>query len=275
MAFAANRRANLYYEIHGDGDPLLLIPGLGLTTRAWAHITPRLAEKHRVIVVDPRGAGNSDTADVPYTGELFAEDMTAVLDAAEAERAHVVGLSMGGMISQELAIRYPQRVASLILLSTYAAVDDWSRRLFEVRRTIIERLGLLEHFRMSIMFVFSPAAFRAIKDRVDAIEQALRQNPPDERAYLRQVAFCLEHDAVDQLARIMAPTLVVTGSADILTSPFQGRELAGWIPGATYREFPGPSHGLWLEAAAEFVELVLSWTSDHPVTTAGAAEAPS
>ena len=263
MPFAENQGASLYFEAHGEGEPVLLVPGLGLTVGAWAQVTPRLAESHRVVLVDPRGAGLSDTPDIPYTGKLLAEDLCAVLDEAAVRRAHVVGLSMGGMMAQELAIGFPERVASLILLSTYAATDDWSRRLFEVRKLMIERLGLIDHFKLSIMFVFSPAAFRTMKGRVEAIERTLTTNPPDKRAYLRQVQFCLDHDTVDRLSAIAAPTLVVTGSHDILTSPLQGRDLAAWIPGAAYREYPGASHGLWMEQGDAFVDLVREWTGQH------------
>ncbi len=265
MSWAQSGPYRLYYEVRGEGEPLALVPGLGLSTLAWAQMVPRLEDAYRLVVVDPRGAGQSDKPDMSYTGELFAEDLAAVLDDVGVDRAHIVGLSMGGMIAQEFSIRFPDRVGSLILLSTYMATDDWSRRLFEVRRTMIERLGLIEHFKLSIMFVFSPAAFRNIREQVRAIESALIDNPPDQRAYLRQVQYCLEHDTTDRLARITAPTLVVTGSHDILTSPLQGRELAGGIPGAEYREFPGASHGLWLEEGEAFAVLVKEFLAGHPL----------
>jgi len=263
---ARNGDVDIYYEVHGGagGDAVLLVPGLGLTTRGWAGVTENLARDHRVIVVDPRGAGQSSKPDVEYNGDTNAADMLAVVDAAGAERVHFVGMSMGGMIAQEFALHHPERVASLVLASTYAAVDDWSRRLFEVRRMIIERIGLVEHFKLSIMFVFSPFAFRAMADQVRRIEEGLTKNPPDQAAYLRQMQYCVDHDTRDRLSQIRCPTLVATGLHDILTSPIQGRELAGWIDGAEYVEFEGASHGLIFEEIEEFSDLVRTFASRAP-----------
>jgi 3-oxoadipate enol-lactonase len=269
MPFADNGGVRLAYEEHGEGQPIVLVPGLGLAGTALADTVAGLRDRYRVLTVDPRGAGGSDKPDVPYTGETFAQDLVAVFDAARLERAHLLGLSMGGMIAQEFAIRFPDRVGALVLLSTYAATDDWSRRLFEVRRTMIERLGLLQHFKLSIMFVFSPAAFRNMRERVRVIEDALMVNPPDERAYLRQIQYCLDHDARGRLGSISAPTLVVTGSADILTSRLQGRDLAESIRDAEYVEVPGASHGLFLEATGTLVEAVDAFARRHPVAPQG------
>ena len=216
-----------------------------------------------MIAIDPRGAGLSDKPDEPYTGELVAGDVAAALEAAGVERAHLVGMSMGGMIAQEVAIRRSERVKSLLLVSTYAAVDEWSRRVLEVRRSIIEQLGLGEHFRLSVLFVFSPKAFRTMRDWIAGLERRLAENPPGERAYLRQLDFCVAHDAVDRLAVVSAPTLVLTGSEDILTSRFQGRELAGMIPGAEYREIPEASHGLVWEEPELFAETVAAFADRH------------
>jgi pimeloyl-ACP methyl ester carboxylesterase len=186
-----------------------------------------------------------------------------IFDAAGIERGHFVGMSMGGMIGQEFAIRFPERVKSLVLASTYAATDAWSQRLFEVRKQMILELGLLDHFRLSIMFVFSPFAFREMADEVAAIEGSLIENPPDKNAYLRQLQFCMDHDTVDRLDQIQAPTLVVTGLHDILTSPIQGKELTEWIGGARYVEFPEASHGLIFEEVDKFSRLVREWVEEN------------
>lgn len=264
MTTARNDGVALYYEEHGAGDEVVVVvPGLGLTARAWTEVVERLKGDYRVVAVDPRGAGRSDKPDVPYTGETNAGDMRAVFDAAGIERGHFVGMSMGGMIGQEFAIRFPDRVKSLVLASTYAATDSWSRRLFEVRKQIILEIGLLDHFKLSIMFVFSPFAFRRMAAEVAAIEASLTENPPDKNAYLRQLQFCMDHDTIDRLDRIQAPTLVVTGLHDILTSPIQGKELTEWIAGARYVEFPDASHGLIFEEADDFSRLVREFVEEH------------
>jgi 3-oxoadipate enol-lactonase len=264
MPEARNGDVTLYWEVHGAGDEtIVLCPGLGLTTLAWTGVIEQLKDGYRVIAVDPRGAGRSAKPDIEYDGETNAADMVATLDASETDRAHFVGMSMGGMIGQEFAIRHPDRVKSLVLASTYAKTDSWSQRLFEVRKQMIIELGLLAHFKLSIMFVFSPFAFRRMADAVATIERGLTENPPDKNAYLRQLQFCMDVDTVDRLGQIRCPTLVTTGLHDILTSPIQGRELAEWIPGAEYVEFEHASHGLIFEEVEGFSQLVRDWVERH------------
>jgi 3-oxoadipate enol-lactonase len=267
VAYAENAGCRLYYEDYAaaiavdDATPLVFVPGLGLTAAAWSGIAARAVATCRVIALDPRGAGRSDKPDVEYTGELFADDVAAVLDAARIEQADVVGLSMGGMIVQELAIRHPGRVRSLVLASTYAATDEWSRRVFEVRRTMIRELGIAEQFKLSILLITSPATFREYPEVVSLLERALTGDPPDERAYLRQLQYCMDHDTRDRLHEIRAPTLVINGANDILTSPFQGYELAASIPGAQYCELANGSHVLVFEEPDEFLDTVLEFVA--------------
>lgn len=256
MAEAENGGVRIYYEDGGRGETIVLIPGLGMSTPAWQDARQRLEGRFRVITVDPRGAGRSDKPDEPYTGEIVAADLAAVLDSAGVERAHLVGHSMGGMIAQELALRRPERVASLVLAASYAATDEWSGRVLGFRQELIERLGLLDHFRVSIHFVFSPKAFRTMPEFIAGLERRLAESPPDERGYLRQLRFCLDHDASGRLGAVSAPTLVIAGAEDFLTSRFQGRELAELVAGAEYVELPEASHGLVWEEPAEFARLV-------------------
>ena len=107
---------NMYYEIHGKGEPLLLIMGLGSDLTSWIFQIPEFSKKYRVIAFDNRGVGRSDAPDVPYSTAMMADDTTGLLDALGIERAHILGLSMGGFIAQELALKYPQRVKSLITM---------------------------------------------------------------------------------------------------------------------------------------------------------------
>ena len=239
----------------------MLVPGLGMAEAVWADARGRLEPEYQVITVDPRGSGRSDKPQGPYRGDLVAADLEAVLDAARVERAHVVGMSMGGMIAQELALRAPERVASLMLVSTYAAPDQWARRVLEARRVLIERLGFAEQFRLAVHFVFSPKAFRTIPEFIAGLERRIAENPPDQEAYLSQLEYCLAHDATDRLGSLDLPTLVATGSDDVLTSRIQGRELAGLIPGARYHEIPETSHGMVWEEPELFARLISDFVS--------------
>jgi pimeloyl-ACP methyl ester carboxylesterase len=262
MPYAEAGRVRLYYEVHGSGGPpVMLLAGLGQALESWGPSTAALASDHRVVVMDTRGLARSDRPDVPYTGAELAGDVAAVLNSAGLDRAHLVGHSMGGMIAMHTALEHPDRVRSLTLASAYAATDDWSRRLFEVRRTMIDALGLVEHFKLSTMFVFSPRAFREMRDWMASMEQARDATPPDMAPYLRQLQFCMEHDVTGRLDQIRAPTMVVVGAEDILTSPIQGRELADAIAGADYAEVPATSHGVIWENPEVFNGLVRSFVA--------------
>jgi 3-oxoadipate enol-lactonase len=255
VAYATNAGAKLHYEVYGDGaETIVLIPGLGLRGAVWDPVTRLLEESYRVVVVEPRGSGDSATPDEPYTAELVAADLKAVLDDSGVDAGHLVGLSMGGMIAQDFVLAFPDRVNSLVLLSTFASPDQWFTRLFRFRKDLIHRMGILEHFRIYLMFVFSPFAFRNIPDVIARIETSLQQRPPDTEAYLRQIDYCLEHDVTPALSRVQVPTLVITGSHDFLTPVPLGKELAEAIPGAEYREFELASHGLWLEYSKELAD---------------------
>lgn len=259
MPHALSGDARIHYAAEGDGDPVLLIPGLGMSATTWSAAGGRLASSYRVLFADPRGSGESDTPDIPYTGELVAADMLAVLDDAGAESAHVVGMSMGGMIAQHLALAHPERVRSLTLVSTYAAADEWTRRVLDRRRWLIDQGGLPAQFRISILFVFSPQAFRELPDFIHELEARLAEHPPDEAAYRRQLDFCATHDLSARLRELEIPTLVVTGSHDFLTSPIQGRELAELIPGARYEEVEGASHACIWERSEALAEMLQSF----------------
>jgi 3-oxoadipate enol-lactonase len=270
MPDALNGGTRLHFEVSGGGpETIALVPGLGLPGAAWGDVADRLAGRYRLVVVDPRGSGASDKPDIPYTADLVAADLRSVLEAAEAESAHIIGLSMGGMIAQDFALRFPAMVQSLVLLSTFAAPDAWFKRLFAARRQLIESVGIVEHFRIYLMFVFSPLAFRTIPETIARVEEALGRQPPDTAAYLRQIDYCLDHDASAELPALDVPTLVISGTHDFLTPAALATELAALIPNAEHREFEGASHGLWLESPQRLAEVCVEFIQ-HSVARAAA-----
>ena len=269
MPYAEAEGCRIHYSDEGRGTALLLIPGLGGSTRQLAAISNILSVHLRVLTVDPRGAGASDKPDIPYEGAMLSDDMAAVLTAADVESADVVGISFGGMIAQELAIRHPERVRSLILASSYAASDAWANRMWSVRETIIRGLGMAEHFQLAIMFLFSPATFQRQADTVAMLERAFAETPPDLHGYLRQLDYCRRHDTTDRLRKVAARTLVVTGAEDILTSPERGRALAAAIPEAVYREVPGVAHLFMVSDPLLFASMIREFIAEPraPTTT--------
>ena len=256
MPLATNQDIRIRYERAGAGPALLLIPGLGGGVQQLSGLAAALAQHYTVLSVDPRGAHGSDKPDLPYEGAGLADDMASVLALAATGPVHVVGISFGGMIAQQLALRAPHLVRSLVLASTYAAADPWSARMWFVRELLLDRVGMVDHFRLAMMFLFSPRVFREEPDRIKALEAGFASAQPDPVGYRRQLEYCRDHDTRGRLGAIAAPTLVVTGAEDILATPFQGRDLAREIPGALYREIPEAAHLFMLAEPAAFAALV-------------------
>jgi pimeloyl-ACP methyl ester carboxylesterase len=258
MAEAFHDGVRLWYEMAGSaaGAPVVLIPGLGMAGATWQPVRERLAPRHPVIAIDPRGSGQSDAPAGPYTGELMACDVAAVLDAEGVTRAHVVGMSMGGMIAQEVALRMPERVRSLVLISTYAAPDEWALRALSLRRRVLHGLGFRDQFALGVLLVFSPRTLRTAPALVSGLEERILADPPAADAYLSQLDFCLAHDARDRLAGLQAPALVLVGEEDALTTRWVARDLAALIPGAALEEVPETSHALIWEAPQAVAEVV-------------------
>src|SRR5690349_16298459 len=140
MAFVDNHGAKIYWDEQGTGEPVLLIMGLGYPSYLWHRTRPTLAARYRTIALDNRGVGRSDVPPGPYPIALMASDAAAVLDAAGIESAHIFGMSMGGMIAQEFALQYPQRVRSLILGCTAAGGPTAVRAEAEVNKILMSRM---------------------------------------------------------------------------------------------------------------------------------------
>jgi 3-oxoadipate enol-lactonase len=223
---------------------VLLVMGLGMNATGWWRTVPVLAERFRVVAFDNRGVGRSARPPGPYTMSQLADDCVAVLDAAGVERAHVYGLSLGGMIAQELALRHPARVGALVLGATTpggrAAIPiDEASRAFFVRRAA---MPAEEAVWASVPYNYG-AATREHHGELIAqdIVQRLRF-PVESEPYRAQLAAALGHDAADRLGAIGAPTLVVHGEADRMVPPANARVLAARIPGARLQTWPGAGH---------------------------------
>ncbi len=242
---------NLHYEISGSGVPVLLVMGLGMTASAWWRTIPVLAESFRVIAFDNRGVGRSDHPPGPYTLARMAEDAVAVLDATGVDRAHVYGISMGGMIAQEIALRYPGRVRALVLGATTAggkiATAPDERTLSFVRRR--PSMPAEEGAWASVPYSYSARTRERHAERIG--EDVVRRlaMPLDPTGYLGQLAAASRHDCAERLGEVSAPTLVVHGVEDRLIPQANGRILADSIPGARL---------LLLEEAAHL------YTTDEP-----------
>jgi 3-oxoadipate enol-lactonase len=242
LAPASN--TELHWESTGAGAPVLLVMGLGMTATGWWRTVPVLAERFRVLAFDNRGVGRSGRPDGPYSVADMADDCVAVLDAAGEARAHVYGISLGGMIAQELALRHPSRVASLVFGATTAGgagavAADPATLAFFVRRT---EMPAEEAVWASVPYNYGAVTREHHGDRIaQDIAQRLRF-PIEPEPYRAQLGAALGHDALDRLPAIAAPTLVVHGEADRMVPVANAHLLAERIPGAELRLWPGAGH---------------------------------
>ena len=242
---ARRGEVGLHYESTGNGPPVLLVMGLGMNATGWWRTVPVLAGAGlRVLAFDNRGGGRSDRPPGPYTVAGMADDCAAVLDATGEASAHVYGISLGGMIAQELALRHPARVRSLVLGATTPGGDRAVGADPEVLAFFLRRAEMPaeEAVWASVPYNYGPATRVEQPARIgEDIVQRLRF-PIEPEPYVAQLQAALGHDAHQRLGAISAPTLVVHGEADVMVPPGNARLLAEAIPGAELSLWPGAGH---------------------------------
>jgi pimeloyl-ACP methyl ester carboxylesterase len=255
----------LNYVETGSGDPLVLIMGFGGDHLAWAFQTPAFAERFRVIAFDNRGAGQSDVPDVPYTTRMMADDTVGLLDALGIDRAHVLGVSMGGMIAQEVALNHPERVRSLQLHCTLARPDRYLTALMESWRTVRTRVSAEEWLRFVAPWLFAPGTYAERPEFVETVIQTglANPNPFTLTGFLRQGDAVRSHDTLDRLGKVRHPTLVSVAADDILVPPRFARALAAAVPGAELRVLDGAGHCYFWERADAFNAMCLDFLGRH------------
>jgi 3-oxoadipate enol-lactonase len=278
MSIAKVGAIDLYYDEQGSGDPLLLVMGLAADSAAWLFQVPDFARHYRTIVFDNRGVGRSAKPPGPYTIHEMADDTAGLLDVLGIARAHVVGVSMGGMIAQELALRHPDRVRGLVLACTYPEPDAEveRQRQFSMAqfggtvaadgemRIDLTALDPMLFFQHLLPRVFNQAFIDQELPKLMQLFSGALQYGFSMEAILGQVAAVMGHRATDRLHQIKARTLVITGDADLLIPPANSRVLAEHIPNARLVTIPGGSHGFNFETPERFNREVLDFLAGVP-----------
>jgi len=241
MPFVENQGARIYWDEKGKGEPLLLIMGLGYTSHMWYRTRPLLATSYRTLAFDNRGVGRSSTPIGPYAISSMASDGAAVLDAAGVESAHLFGVSMGGMIAQELALHYPKRVRSLILGCTSAGGPTAVRAERDARDMLTARIKMTaeEAAEAAVPFIYDSATPRG---RIEEDLAVRRAWVPRAEAYSAQLQGIIAWEGYSRLAAISVPTLVIHGESDRLIPPGNAKLIADRIPGAKLVIIPHASH---------------------------------
>jgi 3-oxoadipate enol-lactonase len=271
---------DIWTEQVGEGPDVLLICGAGDTVEAWQFQLDGLADRYRLTTFDNRGAGRTAMPDERVTVELLADDAAAVLDALGVPSAHVVGYSGGSIAAQELALRHPGRVRSLVLQSTWAAMDAYYRSWVRFVQWLVEAApderAFLEGFFLDI---YTPRAYAdgtvaALVD--DALAFPHKQSARDLQRYLDPLP---DHDTTDRLPQITVPTLVLAGGVDPGARPSLGRVVADAIPNARFEVWETESHqpfqevpDRWNDRVDAFWQQVDRLPAAPPVPRAAAEE---
>ncbi len=256
----------LYAEVHGDGDPpLLLIMGLGGSCKGWLPLqVPEFSKTRKTVIFDNRGVGESEDPGGPFSTPELADDAARLLDALEVERADVLGSFLGGMVAQHLALRHPERVRKLVLVGTFARPDRKRRLLLDQWKTMIARGMPLEvHVQERLLWGLQDETLEQT-EVVDAMMRFFESDgaPLSDDVFLRQCDACLGHDAHDALRDIHQPTLVMCGRNDMLTPARFHREIADEIEGARLVTLTYGGHLVAAESAPRFNEVVIEFLDE-------------
>jgi len=258
-------RANeieIHYEERGRGDPLILIMGLGAPGSLWEDHAACFEKHFRCILMDNRGAGDSSKPEGPYTTHMMAEDTAGLMQVLGIEHARVAGISMGSGIAQELALAYPERVHSLLLVSSWSRCDRYTRAIFEHFKKIRRAATPAEFTQLLQLWIASPAYYETQFDKMLQDQNKAHENYMPLHAFEAQCAACCSQNTFDRLCMITAPTLLTVGEADIFTPLRLSAEMQARLPNSEMLVFHGLGHIHHWEDLNKFNEVALQFLLD-------------
>lgn len=264
MPTATVNGIDVNYTLEGEGEEtIVLVNGLADDLETWVlQMDDLLGAGYRVLRFDNRGVGQTSKPPGPYTSRQLADDTKALVDELGIMSFHLMGVSMGGMISQEYALAYPDDLRSLTLACTYAAPGPFCSRMFSMWADMARPLGVPFIMRDVTLWAFTVPFFEDREDEVREFEAEMAQLSIPVEAYLSQLNVIQTHDATDRLGRISTPTLVLAGEEDILIPVRLSRRLQEAIPGAEWATTTGGHACIW-EHPKPFNETFLTFVAKH------------
>ncbi len=268
MPYAPVGDIEIYYEIHGplDAPPLVLIGGWASYRWIWFRQIPVFKKKYKCIVFDNRGAGRSSKPDYPYTVEMFAQDTIGLLDALHIDSAHILGISMGGLIAQQIAISYPKKVRSLIIVSSHFGGPNQIRMDERTMALLIalptETISKEQARAMRYRATFTPQFLQENKSVIEQIDGWAEKYPTPLYAQVHQSAATAEFDAETQLNQIHAPTLIVHGDNDLAVPPKNAELIAERISESKLVFIKGGAHFSIIEKYEDFNNTVMEFIDE-------------
>jgi 3-oxoadipate enol-lactonase len=271
VAYASNNGVRIWWEEEGEGEPLLMVMGLSFSMAMWRDLRAAMAGHFRTILFDNRGVGKSNVPLRPWSIAAMARDAVCVLDAAGIESAHVFGVSMGGMIAQELALSEPARVRKLVLGCTQCGGPRAVRPDREVRRVFLRPFVSREKRMAALMPLIYDK--RTPRERIEQDRAVLRANHARLRGSIAQLLAILLWQSYERLPRIASPTLVIHGDGDRLVPPDNGRIIAERIPGAKFVLLPQAGHIFPTDQPERSLQEILGFLAGAPAVDVLAREA--
>lgn len=249
----------LNYHEEGTGFPLILIHGLSDDIRLWTPLLPDFSERYRTIALDVWGHGLSGKPDMPYSFRQFSEDLFAFLRELDIPRAHLLGLSMGGAIAQQFTLEHPEKVRSLILLSTFSYTDLALRNTFKRLRNRLIKGGCPAFFDDAVKLTVTPEFASAHADEIATVkEEMVAMN--SSAALVHAIAACMTFNVSARLSQLSLPTLIISGKADTFTPLHYSEQIHRSIPGSKWKILDGVAHNVLIpEKIPELSHLVLEF----------------
>ncbi len=258
MPFCDISSLRIHYHIYGEGPPLLLIIGLSGDLKWWERLIPELENDFQIITFDNRGAGLTDKPDSKYSIRMFAADTIEFMDKLNLSKAHIFGISMGGMIAQEIALMAPDRIDRLALGCTHSGGKGFYMPPAEAikQMSLRRKRSPLDIARQTIMLQFGPNFHKKYPEHVKALTKHYLINQPPPLAASRQFWAAWKHNCYDRLPEISMPTLLLAGDADALLPSKNLSVLLSRIPNARLAKLPGCGHAFFIEAPKATAKLL-------------------
>jgi pimeloyl-ACP methyl ester carboxylesterase len=266
VPFLDLKGGRIYFEVHGQGAPLLFLNGIMMSTVSWSAFVPVLSRKFQLILADFRDQGQSSRMNEPYGLDVHVEDMAGLLDHLEISRAHVTGISYGGQVALRLALSHPEKLRSLCLFNTPSRI---SRRLIEIGKAWETAAALddgYRFFQLALPFIYSEPFYEAHMDFLEERRKVFQSMLTREwfEAFVR-LSRSAERFSVSsaELQTVAVPTLLAGSDLDAVVSPDAMRDIRENVPGCESLIIPGSGHASCLEKMNEFLTIAIGFAAKH------------
>ena len=259
-------RANgidISYQERGGGDPLILIMGLGADGSLWEDHVVELEKHFHCYLMDNRGAGDTDKPPGSYTTAEMAEDTAGFMETLGIDSARVAGISMGSAVAQQLAVAHPEKVRSMVLVSSWSRCDAYMKTVFEHFKKARAVLSPADFTQLLQLWIYTPRYYKGHAEELAEGQDTADENPMPQHAFEAQCNACITHDVYDRLQDITQPALITVGEADIFTPIGCSRKMHGRMPNSKIEVFGGWGHCHHWEDLARFNTLAVDFLKEN------------